>query len=168
MEQKKNKFKKQTKVLLRRFNFSTDVDRGNLSKEMAKISSIIFRIGVVKAEAEARMGQAEARIDVVKAKVGRRIKSKVLEEGDKLTIPELVARVQCSKQVQEAIQDHIDQKFKFNVCWAATNSASAKANQLTNISNNYRKELDAGIHSRVLEQRASDKVSRAAKKRKRR
>ncbi len=158
------KFKEQTKVLMKRFNYDADVDRGNLSKEMARVSSFIFRIGVVKAEAEAKVDKAKARIDVIKAKAGRRIKRKALDKGDKLTVHELNAKIDCSKQVQEAIQDHIDRKFDHNVCWAAANSASAKANQLTNISMNYRKELDAGISSKVKEQRAGDKVSRLANK----
>lgn len=156
-------FKEKRKALMKRMRFDPDVDVSNLSREMAKISSFIYRIGIVKAEAEHKMDTAKARIDVVKAKVAKHIKKKVLEQGDKLTVVELEGYVQSHKMTIEAVNNHIDRKYEHNVCWAAFSSAQSKANQLTNLSMNYRKELDAGINSKVKLKRVADKVANQTK-----
>lgn len=148
---------------MKRMRFDPDVDVSNLSKEMAKISAFIYRIGVVKAEAEHRMDTAKARIDVVKAKVAKHIKKKALEQGEKLTVPEVEGSVQAHKMTVEAVKNHIDCKYEHNVCWAAFSSAQLKANQLTNLSMNYRKELDAGINSKVKQKRVTNKVTKQMK-----
>ncbi len=158
-------FKAKRDRLMKKMRFEPDVDIASLSQEMAKISSYIYRIGIVKAEAEAKMDRAKAKIDVMKAKVARHIKKKALEQGDKMTVPELEGAVDAHKQVIQAVDEHIDRKYEHNVCWAAFSSAQSKANQLTNLSMNYRKELDAGINSKVKQQRASNKVSKQIRER---
>ena len=155
---KNSEFEERKDRLMKRTGFNPDIDKGNLSSEMCRIPSFVFRVGVVKAMAEARMNKAEARIKIMKAKVKKYIKRKSLENGEKLTIPELEAAVESHKQVVAAIDEHILFQYDHNVCWAAYTAATTKANQLTNLSMNYRKELDAGIGSKVKEARTRKKV----------
>ena len=153
-----DEFKKRKQRLMKRSGFNPDIDVANLSSEMARIASFVFSVGVVKAIAEAKMNTAESRIKIMKAKVKKYIKRKALEQGEKITIPELDAAVESHKQVIAAIDEHIVLQYDHNVCWAAYTAATTKANQLTNMSMNYRKELDAGIGSKVKEARTRKKV----------
>jgi len=145
---------------MKKMGFHPEIKRTQLSREMAKIPSFVFMIGVVKAEAEAKKGRAEDRKKIIKAQVEKKIRKRALDDGDKLTEADLKARVNASKRVIKARKDLIEKTYDFNVCWAAATSAKTKSDQLTNISMNYRKELDAGIHSRVKESRAKDKASK--------
>ena len=151
-------FEERKRQLMKKSGFNPDVDMSNLSSEMAQIASYVYKVGCVKAVAQARMDKAESRIKITKAKVKKHIKRKKLEQGEKLTIPDLDAAVESHKQVVAAIDEHIALEFEHNVCWAACSAASIKANQLTNLSMNYRKELDAGIGSKVKEARVKEKI----------
>lgn len=154
----REEFDRRKKKLMNDHGFNPDIDISNLSREMSKIASFIYRVGVVKAMAEAKMNKAESRIKIMKAKVKKHIKKKALEQGEKLTIPELDASVESHKQVIAAIDDHISCQYDHSVCWAAASAATTKSTQLTNLSMNYRKELDAGIGNKVRDARLKKKL----------
>lgn len=143
-----------------RFQVFTQIDKGNLSKEMVQLPSVMFQVGVAKAAAEEKMGRAKAKLKVVKAKVYIAIVKREGAKGKrKPSEKTLEHRVAKHPMVCQAADAYETAKKDFNICWAATNALSAKSQMLSNIAFNYRRELEMKVHDKVKEKRVSEKVS---------
>lgn len=137
---------KKHKTMLEKFNMMTRVDESDLSAQLAKNSSLMFSIGVMKADAEFQKDTAENRVKVMEAKVDKMIRNESKRKPSEEAIKKRIAR---HPKVIAAQRAYHEAKWKFNVCWTAATSISQKGEQLTNMAYNYRKELEHGVKSRV-------------------
>lgn len=151
--------------LLDRFKMFTRVNRENLSKDMARNSSLMFHVGEMKAQAEFAKDKAERKIELAEARADKRIRSKY-NGKKKPSEQQIKGMVQLDAEVKAAKDEFIEAKYKHNVCWSAVSSIAEKGNQLTNLAYNYRKELEHGTRSRVKEERAKHKADGMIRKNK--
>lgn len=147
-----NRLKERNQDLLQKFELMVKVDTANLSDEMAKNSARMFKINSMKADAEYLKDKAELRIKVLESFVDRQVRK---SSKKKLTEQQIKQRIVRHPKVREAHDRYFEAKWKFNTCWAAASSIAQKGDQLTNLANNYRKELDHGMKSRVKKINAS-------------
>lgn len=160
-----SKFTKARDRLLKKLNikfFSDAITKETMNREMSRIHSQIFSVGLLKAEKERSMNKAKAKLIVMKARVDKKIRKTAKKKPSE---KEIEKRVACHPSVCSAADEYADAKFEFNVCWAAVNSLNAKADQLANISYNYRKELETIRGSKVRENKAREsRIKRKLKK----
>lgn len=160
-----DKFKQARDKLLKRLNvkfFNEEISKDTMNREMSRIHSQIFSVGLLKAEKERNMNKAKAKMIVMKAKVDKKIRKTASKKPSER---EIEKRVACHPSVCRAADEYADAKFEFNVCWAAVNALNAKADQLANISYNYRKELETIRGSKVRETKVKEaRVKRKLKK----
>lgn len=139
-----------------------------LSKEMAHQHSNTAFVGVMRARAEANKNRASAKLKVTKARVDKMLRKKY-RDGKKPSEKEIENRVVCHSLVCEAADEYLKAKFEFNILWAMVTSMSQKAEMLTNLAHDRRKELSSGQNSRVMrEERVKNKLSNVSTKRKKR
>ncbi len=151
--------RKKHSKLIEQLELVTRVNPSRLSRDMARLSSLIFRIGVMKSDAEFSKDQAENRIGVIEARIDKKIRAKYNGKR-KPSEQQIKTMVQAHPLVMEAKDAFIESKWKHSVCWSAASSLVQKGNQLSNLAYNYRKELEQGITGRVKDERAKKKSSR--------
>lgn len=151
-----NELKLKYKSMRERFKGLVQVDKSRLTKEMTEIASNVFVIGDAKAQAEYDMGMAEKNLEVVEARIDKKLRTKPSGKR-KPSEAELKRMVARHSLVIAAHQQFAEAKYKFNVCWAAVNAITQKGTQLSNLAYNYRKELDSGMASKVRETKAQNK-----------
>lgn len=139
------------------------VDESDLSKEMASNSSLMFKIGCMKSDAEYLKDRAENKVKVIEANVDKRIRARA-NGGRKPSEDQIKKQIARNNEVKAAQEEYIEAKHKFNICWAAASSIAQKGDQLTNLAYNYRKELEYGAKGRL--QRAKDRTKKLSSKRK--
>jgi len=150
MGRKKNKILNSTKLrekysnLISGFENNAKLNRSKLSSEMARNSSLVFNIGMIKSDAELQMDTAENRIKLIESKVDKSIRKK-FKGKKKPSEANIKAMIGTHSMVVEAVDQYLETKWKHSVCWAAVNSITQKGQQLTNIGLMRRKELDAGV-----------------------
>ena len=129
------------------------INKTDLSGDMRKNPALIYRMGVLKSRAEKSVSRAESNLDIVKAKASRRIR---LEKG-KVTEKEISYDLSLNKKVIAANEEWIDSKHVFNMYKSAVKALDDKSTMLTNLSYNYRKELDHNIVKESREERVKEK-----------
>ena len=66
----KKDLRSKNKKLLGKFELITKLDKSQLSKEMAKLSSDVFYVGMAKSDAEFEMDKAKARLNLMRIRRG--------------------------------------------------------------------------------------------------
>ena len=154
-----SELKEKNKRLMDKFDVITKLDKSQLSKEMAQLSSAAFFVGVAKADAEYEMDKAKARLKVTKAKIDKQIRSIANKSASKkLTEKVIEQRIVKHPDVCRVADECADAKWKFNVCWAAMRAISDKGQQLTNIAYNHRKELEFNYKRKIKDKRVKEKL----------
>ena len=147
--------------LLDKFKLSTKLDKSQLSKEMAQLSSSAFYIGVAKADAEYEMDKAKAKLKVTKARIDKRIREIANKAGKRKPTEKVIEqRIVKHPDVCQVASEYAEAKWKFNVCWAAMRAISDKGQQLTNMAYNHRKELEFNYRRKIKDKRAIEKLSK--------
>ncbi len=142
-----NQLRKKYAGLTKELGVMVKVDQANLSEEMARNSSRMFRINLMKADAEYLKDKAEDTVKVLEARLDKQIRiASVKKKPSEQQIKQRLAR---SPEICEAREKFFEAKWRFNVCWAAASSIAQKGDQLSNLAYNYRKELEHGFKSRV-------------------
>lgn len=140
-----------------KFKLFIRVDKSNFKYEMTKVADQIFYIGQIKAEAEYELSKAETKLKMAKAKADKKIRLSCIGKK-KITDKEAEHQVRLNKNVVKAAELYADKKYKLELCWGAFTAITHKSQQLTNMSNNYRKEMDAGIRTKIKAKQAADKM----------
>lgn len=159
--EKQHDFRDKHKKRIDRFKAYSKLDEANLSKEMATLSSQIFHVGQVKADAEDKMDRAKDRLAVTKAKVDKQLRQR-FSGKEKLSESAITSRIIRHKDVVKAGDEFHDAKWLFNVCWAAMNSMNKKSEQLIAMANDRRKEMEYGMKStkrKSRDERIKNKLS---------
>lgn len=146
--QKVEQLRNKHQGLIEKFEGVVRVDERNLSKEMARNSSLMFQVGVMKADAEYAKDRAENKIKVLEAKVDKQIRDQASGKK-KPSEQQIKARIARHPKIVQAQEDFLEAKWKFSICWTAATSIAQKGEQLTNLAYNYRKELEHGVKSRI-------------------
>jgi hypothetical protein len=138
------KLRKQHKKKIDRFKQWVKVNSSNLDGEIATVASRLFTVGLKLGEAERLKDRAESILEQTVARVKLKWAKKQVK-GKKLTIPEQSARTDIDPSVIEAREIYYDAKYVYNICKSAATSMKEKGNQLTNLANNKRAELNSNI-----------------------
>ena len=147
---------------VKRFKRYSNIDEGNLSKEMASLSSYIFHVGQIKADSEDKMDRAKDKLAITKAKVDKELRQRFKNRKPKLTEADFTSRITRHKDVVRVGDEYRDGKWLHNVCWAAMNSLNKKSEQLIAMANDRRKELEYGFKNtkrRTRDKRIKEKLS---------
>ena len=158
---KSHDFREKHKKRVKRFERYSQLDETNLSKEMATLSSYIFHVGQVKADAEDKMDRARDKLAITKARVDKDLRQR-FSGKKKISEAAIVSRITRHKDVVKVGDLYRDSKWMFNVCWAAMNSLNKKSEQLIAMANDRRKELEYGMKStkrKSRDKRIKDKLS---------
>jgi len=144
------------KTLIQKLEMAVKLDERNMSEEMARNSSLMFQVGLMKADAEFQKDKAENKVKIVEAKIDKQIREAASGKR-KPSEQQIKARVIRDPKVIQALEDFFEAKWKFSVCWTASTSIAQKGEQLANLGYNYRKEMEHGVKSRIG--KANDKAN---------
>lgn len=150
---KKDKLKKMAKVR-----------PNSLSSELSMNSSRLFNAGINKTNADFLMGKAKSSLKATKARVKLKW-SRKKEDGKKLTIPQVEAKVDCDKEVIAAENQYLETKYVFDMCETAVFAIKEKGNQLTNLAHNKRAEMNYNYVREAKEDRLKTKIGNTKKRR---
>ena len=131
------------KALLDKLEIYTKVNEKALNSQLTKQSSLLYRVGVMKADSEFAMDIAESKLELIRAKLDKKHRKK----KDHTTETELKKKIEALSEVVTARKSHIEAKYKFNVCKVAFLAMTSKGDQLKEMAYNYRKELSQGKSS---------------------
>src|SRR5689334_6724543 len=124
--------KEKHKKLRERFSMFTKLDKARLNVEMQRIASMTYSVGETKATAEYEMDMAESRLEVIEARIDKKIRAKFTGKR-KPSEQQIKTMVLRHTDVLKAREAFIEAKWKFNLCWAAVKAMDQKGNQLTNM-----------------------------------
>ena len=139
--------KKKHKKKIDMFKLWTKINSGNLDREIDEVSSKLFSVGLKLGEAELIRDKLKTKLKQINAKA--RLKwSKKKIKGKSLTIPKVDAYVDTDPDVM-AIEELLNEaNYVLNICKSAASSMKEKGQQLTNVANNRRAELNKNIRHR--------------------
>jgi len=149
------KLKSKNNTLLDFFTKATKINRHNLSKNLAENSALMFRIGVIKADAELLMGRAKNKVEVVKSAVDKAIR-KSNKGSKKLTEAAIKTRIDRHELVMAATDLYLEAKWKSNICETAAHSIKEKGENLR--AKGYQRKAEARLGSSRIQHDAEDKV----------
>lgn len=167
MDQKAEQLKEKHKALIQKLEVAVRLDERNMSQEMARNSSLMFQVGLMKADAEFQKDRAENRVKIVEAKIDKQIRD-AASGKKKPSEQQIKARIARHPKVIQALEDFFEAKWKFSICWTAATSVAQKGEQLAHLGYNYRKELEHGMKSRIgsANEKANEYLNTKLKKKK--
>lgn len=139
--------KEKHKKKIDRFKLWTKINSGNLDREIDEVSSKLNSVGLNLGEAELIRDKLKAKLKQTQARsrlkwFGKKIK------GKSLTIPKVDAHVDIDPGVIQIEELLNEANYVVNICKSAASSMKEKGQQLTNVANNRRAELNKNIRHR--------------------
>jgi len=139
--------KKKHSKKIDRFKIWVKINLSNLDNEISQLSSRLFSVGLKAGEAELIRDKLKAKLKQTEGRARFKYSQKKVK-GKSLTIPQVNARIDIEPEVMEAEELLNEANYILNICKSAASSMKEKGQQLTNIANNKRAELNNNIRRR--------------------
>ena len=133
------------------------INKTNLSLDMSRNPSYIFRMGCLKNDAERFYKKTENELKTVESAVYRKLKSKMTGS----TETEIKHRLAGHAQVKIAQENILEAQHMFNMYKVAVKALDDKSTMLTNLAYNYRKELEHNLVKESREKQLMDKAKQS-------
>lgn len=150
--------KKKNKRKLRKQERWKKINLSNLDNELRMNPSRMYNVGNKVADAEFLMEKAKAIFEKVEGEAKFKWSRKKRSDGKSYTIPQVDAKVASDADVIKAELDYLEAKHYYNLCRSLSAAMKEKGQQLTNLANNKRAELNYNFVKEGKEKRIKSRI----------